>query len=421
MCGRAPLAPNPAAHAAVRRDEGSESPVFLGLDVLDWVLIVALFLFAAAGWRKSFLVALGGILGFLAGAAASFFAIPLVSAWIPDPTWRVIGLIVAFVLFLAIGHGLGEAAAAKVRGWMDMPRPRWWGRVGGAGVNLIAAGFAISALAFTFSTLGLPLLSTQIAQSKVIQASRALTPEAVERALGEARTLVAGMPLPEILVPLAPKHDVEVPSAELDTDALKDARASVARITGTAAACGVNQTGTAFVVAKDRVMTNAHVVEGVEQPVIETADGRALTGRVVSFDAVRDVAIVAVDGLELGPLALGRDLETGAEAVFMGFPAGGPFSAAPAAVQSLHTLRVPNIYGADATPLSVYQLAADVQQGNSGGPLLTADGRVSGMVFAKAKSEDNVGYALSLEEIAPAVAQASSLFDSVSTGSCTNR
>jgi len=393
--------------------------VFLGLDLVDWALLVALFLFGVAGWRKSFLVALGGVLGFLAGAAASFFAIPLVSAWVPDPTWRVVGLAVAFVAFLALGHWLGEAVAGKVRGWLDMPRPRWWGRAGGAAVNIVAAGFAISALAFTFSTLGLPGLSAQIASSKVVTGARQLTPDPVERALGEARSLVAGMPLPEILAPLVPADDVAVPHDELHSDALTSARASVARITGTAAACGVNQTGTAFVVDKDRLLTNAHVVQGVEQPVVETSDGRALTGRVVSFDPVRDVAVVAVDGLDLPALRLGGALGTGDEAVFMGFPAGGPFTAAPAAVQSLHTARVPNIYGADPAPLQIYQLAADVQQGNSGGPLLNADGSVSGMVFAKAKTDADVGYALGPEEIAPAARVAEGLTDAISTGSCT--
>ncbi|WP_233555837.1 MarP family serine protease [Galactobacter caseinivorans] len=393
--------------------------MFFGLELMDWVLIVALLLFAVAGWRKSFLTALGGVLGFLAGAAASFFAIPLVFSWIPDPNWRVLGLIVTFIAFLALGHGLGEALATAVRGWLDMPRPRWFGRSGGALVNLAAAGLAISALAFTFATLGLPFLSTQIASSKVITTARALTPPAVERALGEARTLVAGMPLPELLAPVVPPGDVVVPQEELDNPELQRARQSVLRITGTATACGVNQTGSAFVVAPDRILTNAHVVEGVEQPVVDVEDGRALTGKVVAFDPVHDVAVVAVDGLNLEPLALGPELSSGDEGVFMGFPAGGPFSSQPAAVQSRHQVNVPNIYGADPGALEILQLAANVQQGNSGGPLLTSNGKVAGMIFAKAKSEDKVGYALSRDEIRPFINQASSLTQPVSTGTCT--
>lgn len=393
--------------------------MFFGLELMDWVLIVALFFFALAGWRKSFLVALGGMLGFLAGAAASFFAIPLVSSWIPDPQWRVLGLIVTFIAFLALGHGLGEALASAIRGWLDMPNPRWFGRSGGALVNLAAAGIAISALAFTFSALGLPFLSTQIASSKVITTARALTPPAIERALGEARTLVAGMPLPELLAPLVPPGDVEVPQQELDNPDLQRARGSVLRITGNATECGVNQTGSSFVVAPDRILTNAHVVEGVQQPVVEVGDGRALTGKVVAFDPVHDVAVVAVEGLNVEPLSLGSELSAGDEGVFMGFPAGGPFSSLPAAVQSRHQVNVPNIYGSDPAALEILQLAADVQQGNSGGPLLTPNGKVAGMIFAKAKSEQNIGYALSRDEIRPFISQASSLSQPVSTGSCT--
>lgn len=390
-----------------------------GLDVLDWVLLVLVVLFVLSGWRKSFIVALGGIVGVLAGAAAAFFAVPLVSAWVHQDTWRMIALVLVFVVLLATGHGLGEALAAKIRGWMDMPRPRWWGRLAGAAIHLGAAAFVIAALAFTFSTLGLPALSQQIADSRIVAASRSITPAPVERALGQARSLVAGVPLPELLTPPAADQDVQVPEQPLSDPDIEAARASVARITGTAAECGVNQTGTSFVIAPDRVITNAHVVAGVDRPVVETADGRALTGRVVSFDPVKDVAVVAVDGLDLPSLPLGDDLAAGAEAEFMGFPAGGPFTSLPAAVQSVRTVGVPDIYGEHTTALRIYQLAADVQQGNSGGPLLDTEGEVTGMVFAKAKDQNDVGYALTLDELRGAARQASGATATVSSGACT--
>ena len=393
--------------------------MLLGLNVLDWVLIVLVALFVLSGWRKSFLVALGGIVGVLAGATAAFFAVPVVSVWVKDPTWRIVALVLVFVALLAIGHGLGEALAARIRNWMDMPRPRWWGRAGGALIHLAVSAFVISGLAFTFSALGLPALSTQIADSKMVAGSRAVTPAPVQRALGQARSLVAGLPLPELLTPPTTHEDVTVPAAPIVTPSIQAARQSVARITGTAEECGVNQTGTSFVIAQDRVITNAHVVAGVDRPVVETADGRALTGRVVSFDPVRDVAVVAVDGLDLPALRLGGDLSTGDTAEFMGFPAGGPFTSLPAAVQSERTVSVPNIYGQKASALQIYQLAADVQQGNSGGPLLDADGRVTGMVFAKAKDRADVGYALTLDELRAAVRQAPSRSQAVSSGSCT--
>lgn len=394
--------------------------MILGLDLLDLILLVIVIIYAVMGWRKSFLVSLGGVLGFVAGGAAAFFAVPLVSSWIPDPGWRIAGVVASFIALLAVGHGVGEAIAATIRGWLDRPRPRWWGRLGGAGVHLFVTAILISALAATFSPLGLPSLSSQIAGSKVVAAARLLTPPSTQRALGSARNFVAGSDLPQLLVPLAPTEDVEVPKhKETATgDDLDDAQASVARVTGTAVACGVNQTGSSFVVAPDRVMTNAHVVQGVTEPVVETQDGRALTGKVVSFDPDRDIAVLAVDDLDLPDLDLGRGMAAGQDGVFMGYPGGGPFSVQPAAVQSLHNVQIPDIYDQGVSDLEVYQLAANVQQGNSGGPLLDSSGDVQGLVFAKAADEADVGYALSSGEISAAAKTAGAKSEPVDTGKC---
>jgi S1-C subfamily serine protease len=338
--------------------------------------------------------------------------------WIPHPGWRVAGLIAAFIVLLTLGHGIGEALAATIRGWLDRPRPRWWGRLGGAAVHVAVAMLAIAVLSFTFSPLGLPSLSSQIAQSKMVAMSRTLTPPGAQRALGEARSIVAGADLPSLLVPLAPTEDVKVPKKQTNSDDLDEVRDSVARVTGTAAACGVNQTGSSFVVAPDRVITNAHVVQGVVKPVVETEDGRALTGKVVSFDPVHDVAVIAVDGLDLPELHLGRGMGLGQTGVFMGYPGGGPFSSQAAAVQSLHSVMVPDIYGDTESRLKVYQLAADVEQGNSGGPLLDDSGTVQGLIFAKAADKKNVGYALSTSEFKQVATHAEELTSRVDTGQC---
>ena len=114
-------------------------------------------------------------------------------------------------------------------------------------------------------------------------------------------------------------------------------------------------------VASYRVVTNAHVVAGVSQPVVEVPGSRALPGRVVHFDPVRDLAVIAVDGLGLNPLPLGDRLGAGASAAFAGYPAGGPLSIQPASVQTLSKVMVQNIYGAEPSPLQVYTLAANVQ------------------------------------------------------------
>jgi S1-C subfamily serine protease len=174
-------------------------------------------------------------------------------------------------------------------------------------------------------------------------------------------------------------------------------------------------------VAADRVVTNAHVVAGVGSPVVEVRGGGALPGKVVYFDPVRDLAVIQVSGLSTPPLGLAGDLAAGDNAVFDGYPLGGPFRSNPATVQTVSTVGVPDIYGQNPSPLQLYSLAANVQEGNSGGPLVSTDGRVAGVVFAKAANGSGQGFALTNQELAPVVAKAAGLSQPVAAGHCTRK
>jgi S1-C subfamily serine protease len=209
-----------------------------------------------------------------------------------------------------------------------------------------------------------------------------------------------------------------VPNASTDTPALNRAAESVLRIAGTAYECGQNQTGSGFVVSEDRVVTNAHVVAGVSQPVVEMPDGGAMPGRVVYFDTKHDIAVLAVEDLPAQPLPLSADLPGGSPAAFAGYPHGGPFQSKPATVQDITTVLVPDIYGGNATPEEIYRLAGDVQPGNSGGPLLTTGGAVAGVIFAKATSDTDMGFAITMDDLNPVAAQAPALTAPVSSGQC---
>ena len=78
-----------------------------GLTVLDLALILALLSYLIYGLRNGFLVTLGGIAGFAAGAVAAFFAVPLVSEFVDDSGWRLTAIVAAAVVLMAMGHGLG--------------------------------------------------------------------------------------------------------------------------------------------------------------------------------------------------------------------------------------------------------------------------------------------------------------------------
>jgi S1-C subfamily serine protease len=151
---------------------------------------------------------------------------------------------------------------------------------------------------------------------------------------------------------------------------------------------------------------------------VESPGGDAVQGEVVYFDPVDDLAVIAVDGLSTRPLPLGTNLDPGTNAISDGYPFGGPFDSGPAQVIALSTQAVADIYGQNPTPRQVYTLAADVQHGESGGPLLSEAGQVAGVIFAKAADTPNVGYALGMDEVQPVAARAASLDAEVSSGSC---
>lgn len=389
--------------------------------VLDIVLVIVLLVYLVTGLRNGFVVTLGGIAGFVAGAVAAFFAIPLVSAWVPDDAWRLPAVIITAIVLVILGQTIGAAFGASIRRWLNFPPLRIIDRILGGVANTVVAALVLSMLAFSAGTLGVPFLSQQLASSQVIQTIDSSTPAPVRTWMAQLRTIAVDDGIPTIMESVGPVTPAQVPDESVDTPELAAASASVVRIAGTAFQCGQNQTGSGFVVAPGRVITNAHVVAGVDEPVIEVPGAGALPGRIVRFDPRLDIAVIAVDGLDREPLPLGEELANGTTAAFAGYPAGGPYSIQPASIQSLSPVLVQNIYGTDPSPLQVYSLAANVQQGNSGGPLLDLQGRVAGVVFAKSTANAPVGYALSLEELRPIVEQAPTLDDGVSAGQCTRR
>ncbi|GAA1124773.1 MarP family serine protease [Arthrobacter flavus] len=389
--------------------------------ILDILLVLALVAYLVAGLRNGFLVTLGGIAGFVAGAVAAFFAIPLVSQWVPDDAWRLPAIILTALVLVVVGQALGSRLGGGIRRALDFRPVRLVDRLLGGAVNVVVAALVMSMLAFSIGTLGMPVISQSIASSQVIRGIDNLTPAPVRTWMAQLRTIAVDDGIPTILESVAPASPMPVPDAAVDTPELAAASQSVLRIAGTAFQCGQNQTGSGFIIAPGRVVTNAHVVAGVNEPVVEVPGGGALPGRIVHFDAVRDIAVLAVDGLDRAPLPLGEDLAIGDTAAFAGYPAGGPFQIQPASIQNRSDVLVANIYGADPSSVNVYSLAANVQQGNSGGPLLDMQGRVAGVIFAKSTQDAPVGYALTLAELQPIAEQAGVFTDTVSAGQCNSR
>lgn len=385
--------------------------------VLDAVLILILLSSVIYGYRTGLARSAAALAGLVLGAFAAVLTVPLVVTWVPAAEWRTAAVLAAVLVLVIGGASLGVSIGNAVRKGLRRTPLRGVDRVLGAGGNLVVTALVIAMAAAGVGSVGVPFLAQPIASSVVLRTIDTATPPAVDAALAQVRSSVLNDGLP-VIVDAFGGDPPEIPQVATGTPALQAAALSVVRVTGTAYACGQNQSGSGVVISPGRVITNAHVVAGVTEPVVETPADGARTGRVVYFDPIDDLAVIAVDGLATEALPLGVDLGPGISAVVDGYPFGGPFRSHGAEVVSRGAVQVSDIYGTADAPRDVYTLAADIQEGESGGALLDEAGSVVGIVFARGATTPDVGYALALSEVQPVVARAPTLGAPVAPGDC---
>lgn len=390
--------------------------------VIAWLLDAALLVFivsqAVHGWRRGLIPTALWLVGMVAGGVAAVFAIPLVNAWLPSSRLRLIGVVLTGVALVSLGGAIGTAIGRTLGSLLQRLRLGPVNRALGAGAGLVFSTAVILIVGSSLSAIGSPLLTRTLSASRVLSAVEAVVPTQWQAGLRSMTSSALG-DAGDWLVDALGEFD-SVPSVsdvDLGTPALTEAAESVVRITGMAYRCGQSQSGSGVVVAPDRILTNAHVVAGVSAPVVEAPGQAAVTGRVVYYDADTDLALIAVDGLDAAALELADGLSTGEAGAVMGYPYGGPFQSHSARVMSTTPVTFSNESG--RTRDDVATIAADVQQGNSGGPLLTTSGDIAGIVFAKEASVDGVGYVITLDSVRPVVAQAATMSAAVSPGQCT--
>lgn len=385
------------------------SPSFNLLDVL---LVVVLLGYLWYGFSRGFFNSLFSLAGLVLGGVAAFAAAPWVSAQV-DPQYRLGAVLATVLVLLVAGQMLGGVLGRSLSAVSERMRLGLLNRIAGAVLDVAVAALVLSVLASLVGQFGIPSVSQQVASSAVLRTIDERTPTPVRKVVTQARDAVGGATgirrLDALLFP-----PQEAPAESVATPALAEAGRSVVKVYGTADECRQNQTGSGFATAAGQVVTNAHVVAGVVRPVVQTQDGRVHTAAVVHYDPHADLAVLAAPSLRVPGLVLGEDPAAGDLVAFMGYPLGGPFAIGPATVQGA---ALAPVQGAGAAAMEIIQLAGEVQQGNSGGPLVAQDGTVVGVVFAKAL-EGEVGYALSLAELRGALDQAAGRTQALVPGSC---
>ena len=223
---------------------------------------------------------------------------------------------------------------------------------------------------------------------------------------------------PQVFTGLEPSLPTNTPLPNLGSlnAAVQKDEASVVKIEGRG--CGGIVEGSGFIGGNNFVVTNAHVVAGVTDPVVLDKNGEHAT-TVVWFDPNLDLAVLRVHGLAGQPLTINTNrVPNGTASAVLGYPGGGGFTADPASILSEFTAVGRNIYGQGTTSRQVYGVKANIIPGNSGGPLVTRDGSVIGVVFAESTTYNQVGYALTTQKVASELQQAENQNTATTTGQC---
>jgi S1-C subfamily serine protease len=170
-------------------------------------------------------------------------------------------------------------------------------------------------------------------------------------------------------------------------------------------ACGRLARGSGFAVTENLVVTNAHVIVGIDDIRVHTQDGHTLEARAVAFDPDADLAILEVEGAVLEPLALATDAQEGTTGVLVGWtpelePAPSPFR-----VERAVTVRIESVGGTERVERRSWLLAAEIEVGDSGAALVDVDGEVIGVAFATSTEGTDTGYAVRASEVSTLLAE----------------
>ena len=391
-------------------------------DLLDVVLLMASVLFALSGYRQGFVVGVLSFLGFLGGGVLGARLAPGLADTGPLAALprTAVGLAVVFAL-ATVGQVLATVLGRALRRRLTWRPARRVDALAGAAVSVVGLLLVAWLVGRAVADSPYEALSSQVRRSVVIGTVDALVPEAGRELFTSLRELVDERGFPEVFADLRGPTvtGVDPPDPALAASAVVTrARPSVLKITGEAVDCRKRIEGSGFVYARERVMTNAHVVAGVPRPLVEVGR-RQLAATVVVFDPGRDLAVLAVPGLDRPALSFDTGTAAaGAGAIVVGYPRDGPFRPNAARISGDQRARGLDIYGEDTVDREIYAVRALVEQGNSGGPLLSLQGQVYGVVFAAAADDTEIGYALTAREVASQAAAGAVATEPVSTRTC---
>ena len=156
--------------------------------------------------------------------------------------------------------------------------------------------------------------------------------------------------------------------------------------------------GTGFALKDGYIVTNYHVIEGANSITIQGVNGNfniQYNTSIVGTDKINDLALLKVTdptfkGFGIIPYSISSAISEVGEEIFV---LGYPLTSTMGDEIKLTTGVISSKTGFQGD-IALYQISAPIQPGNSGGPLFDKNGNVIGIVSAKHKDAENVGYAV---------------------------
>ncbi|GAA0188295.1 MULTISPECIES: MarP family serine protease [Streptomyces] len=389
------------------------------MDLLDILLMLVVLAYAASGYRRGLVAGCVSLAGFVGGAVVGVWILPWVMDLVTPGTTRATVTAVFTVLLPAVvGHELAGRLGLRLRRELDRGPLRVADGVGGAAANAVAVLIVAWVAASVLGASSSPLVTSAIRDSRLLGAVQDAMPDTTPAWFSRATSALTEAGFPQVFNPFENESTAEVAAPTGDSvtpAATRAAQRSTVKVEGVAGTQG--REGSGFVYAREHVMTNAHVVAGIDEPTVRVGGvGRTYEARVVLFDAQTDVAVLYVPDLVAPVLAFDDEAERGAAAVVAGYPQDGDLNLQAATVAGRVQARGQNIYNDAPVTREIYSIRSTVRPGNSGGPLLTTDGRVFGVVFARSTSDAETGYVLTADEVADEAARAATATAPVDTG-----
>ena len=395
--------------------------------MLDLILIVVVAAFAVSGYRQGFIVGVLSFFGFVGGALLGAQFGPAISrALVGGQTQQDIVAVVLLVGFAVLGQFIASSIGAAMRSTVTWRSATALDSVGGAAVSVVSVLLIAWVVGSVLNGSPFPVVNQQVNNSLTLQTLDRVMPTPAKTMFSDFRRMLANnSTYAKVFSGIGAERILAIPAPDpsvVNSPGLRAAQTRVVRVQGLAPSCQRSIEGSGFVISRDHILTNAHVVAGVTQhQTITTTGDRTLNATVVFYDPQVDLAVLYVPGLDLTPLRFTGQAHPGDNAVVAGFPLDAPrLHSAPARIGGIQNAQGPNIYQTSTVTRQIYEMRALVQSGNSGGPLLSPDGAVYGVVFAAAVGVDDTGFALTAAQVTADARAGQQATAAVSTMGCTD-